>query len=117
MKLIIAGNRDIKDYDVVKEAINCLLAQGLIITTIIDGAARGVDTLASRYALEHNIENIRIHAEWKLYHQGAGPIRNQKVAEMGDALLAIWDGKSRGTKNMIACARKKGLSVYIKYVT
>jgi hypothetical protein len=113
MKLIVAGNRELTDYAVVKTAIDEIIASGVIITAIIDGAASGVDNLASRYALEHGMENIRIPAEWGLYHRGAGPVRNRRMAEMGDALLAIWDGRSRGTKNMIASARQKGLPVYI----
>jgi len=115
MKLIVAGSRGITDYDVVKDAIDGLIAQGVAITTIIAGASLGVDCLASRYAQEHGIENIRVPAEWKLYHKGAGPVRNRKMAEMGDALLAIWDGSSSGTRYMIICARNKDLPVYIHY--
>ena len=115
MKLIVAGSREITDYEVVRDAIDALIAQGLAITTIIDGAARGVDSLASRYAIEHGIENVRVPAEWKRYRYGAGPVRNRIMAEMGDALLAIWNGSSNGTKDMINCANKHGLSVFIHY--
>jgi hypothetical protein len=115
MKLIVAGSRKVTDYNVVRNAIDGLISQGIVITTLIEGAARGVDSLASCYAFEHGIENVRVPAEWKLYHKGAGTVRNKKMAEMGDALLAIWDGNSSGTKNMITCAKNKGLPVYIHY--
>jgi hypothetical protein len=35
------------------------------------------------------------------------------MAEEGDALLAIWDLKSRGTKDMVNRALKQGLPVFI----
>ncbi len=117
MKLIVAGSRRITDYNVVKEAIDGLVAQGMAITTIIEGTARGVDRLASRYAQEHALENIRVPAEWKLYQRGAGIQRNRRMAEMGDAMLALWDGRSRGTMNMIQIAKSLGLPVTVVNVT
>lgn len=116
MKLIVAGSRSITDYDTVKTAIDNLVKQGTVVTAIIEGTATGVDQLASQYALEHGIENIRVPAEWKLYHKGAGAVRNRKMAEMGDALLALWDGSSYGTKNMIKLANDKGIPVTVIYV-
>ena len=116
MKLVVAGSRNITDYDIVKNGIDTLVRQGMVITAIIDGTARGVDRLASRYADENGIENIRVPAEWKLYHQGAGAIRNKKMAEMGDVLLAFWDGASRGTQNMINAANARGIPVTVIYV-
>ena len=38
------------------------------------------------------------------------------MGNYSDALIAVWDGKSRGTKHMIYYARKKGLVVYVKNV-
>jgi hypothetical protein len=35
------------------------------------------------------------------------------MAEVSDALIAFWDGKSRGTKSMIEIARRKGLQVAV----
>jgi hypothetical protein len=34
-------------------------------------------------------------------------------ASVADALIAFWDGKSRGTKNMIDTATKRGLKVAV----
>lgn len=35
------------------------------------------------------------------------------MANYAEALIAIWDGQSKGTKMMIDIANKKGLKVYI----
>ncbi len=115
MKLIVAGSRDVTDYGLVASAIDELFRNGMEISAIIDGTARGVDTLASQYANEHGIENIRVPADWKQYGRGAGRIRNIRMAEMGDALLALWDGKSSGTRTMIETATKRGIQVHIVY--
>jgi hypothetical protein len=53
-------------------------------------------------------------AEWITYGMKAGPIRNHGMAQYADALIAIWDGKSKGTGNMIACARRRGLKIHIE---
>ena len=36
--------------------------------------------------------------------------------EYADALIAVWDGSSRGTGNMVNEARKMGLKVHIKLI-
>jgi hypothetical protein len=115
MKLIVAGSRSVTDYSLVASAIDELVRKGMKISAIIDGTARGVDTLAARYATDHGIENIRVPADWKQFGPGAGRIRNIRMAEMGDALLALWDGKSSGTRTMIEAATKRGIQVHVVY--
>jgi len=39
------------------------------------------------------------------------------MAERADALIAFWDGESRGTSNMIEEAKSKGLAVRVKLYT
>jgi hypothetical protein len=53
-------------------------------------------------------------ADWKTHGKAAGPIRNRQMAKNAEALIALWDGNSRGTKNMIETATKLGLKVYVK---
>jgi hypothetical protein len=110
MKTIIAGGRTITDYDLVCRAVQ---DSGFTITEVVSGLAPGVDTLAIDWAEEHNIPRIGFPADWNTHGRAAGPIRNRQMAEYGDALIAIWDGESRGTKNMIEEATKRGLKVYV----
>lgn len=35
------------------------------------------------------------------------------MGDYADALIALWDGQSKGTKGMIDYAKKKGLEVYV----
>lgn len=111
MRVIIAGSRDLHCYDVLLEMIEeC----GWNITEIISGGAKGVDALGERYATEMNIPLKIYPANWEKHGRAAGPIRNRKMAENADALIAIArrtkDGyMTRGTANMIETASKMGL--------
>ena len=113
MKTIIAGGRTITDYSLVLSAIR---ESEFEITEIVSGMAPGVDTLAIQYSQENNLPLAEFHADWNQYRRAAGPIRNREMAEYGEALIAIWDGESRGTKNMIEEATKRGLKVYVKRI-
>ena len=113
LRVIIAGGRDIHDYNLVKEAIaECQFP----IATVVSGGAKGVDAMGEQYAEEMNLKLNIYPADWETHGRAAGPIRNRKMAENADALIAIWDGKSRGTKNMIETATKLGLLVYVKRI-
>ncbi len=113
MKVIIGGGRDYDDYDGLLEAVG---QSGFDITAVVSGGAKGVDALGERYANEMNKPLFIFKADWKTHGRGAGPVRNQKMADKADALIAIWNGESRGTKNMIETATKQGLPVYVKRV-
>jgi hypothetical protein len=113
MKVIIAGSRDIFDYDIVKKAIE---ESKFEITEVVSGNARGVDSLGERWAYEHKIPVKRFPADWDKHGKAAGPIRNSEMANYSEALIAIWDGSSRGTNNMIDIAKKKNLKVFVKII-
>ena len=113
MKVIIAGCRDFHDYGILLDAIQ---ESKMDITIVVSGGAPGVDTLGEQYADEMNIPVHVYEADWDKHGRAAGPIRNRKMAENAEALIALWDGKSKGTKNMIETATKKGLLVYVKRV-
>lgn len=113
MKTIIAGGRTITDYSLVLSAIG---ESEFEITEIVSGMAPGVDTLAVQYGQEKQLPLKEFHANWNEYKRAAGPIRNREMAVYGEALIAIWDGESRGTKNMIEEATKRGLKVYVKRI-
>ena len=110
MKTIIAGSRDINDFQVVDHAIN---SSGFIITEVVSGTARGVDKEGEGWASLNNVPIKRFPADWKQFGRGAGHKRNAAMAEYADALIAIWDGASPGTRNMINEAAKRGLELYV----
>lgn len=113
-KVIIAGTRTFKDYDLLCSYADYMLSQVKEPIEIVSGHAQGADALGERYAQERGYKLTIFAADWNKYGKAAGPRRNLQMAEYANALLAYWDGKSRGTKNMIDIAKDKGLKVGVK---
>lgn len=113
-RLIIAGGRDFDNYEALKKSADFMLSKKKCEIEIVCGMARGADTLGEKYAKERGYKVNYYPAEWKKYKNRAGMIRNEKMAQNADALLAFWDGSSHGTKNMIETAQKYKLSVRVK---
>lgn len=113
MKVIIAGSRSIHNYSVLLKTMNSARDNGWEITEIVSGGAYGVDQLGERYASEFGIPLKRFPADWNRHGRSAGFIRNEKMAEYADALIAIWDGKGSGTVHMIKQAEKNNLKLMI----
>jgi len=111
MKVIIAGSRNIIDYDLVVEAIT---KSKFKIGTVVSGHARGVDLLGEKWANLNQIPRDLYPADWDTHGKKAGFLRNAVMADYADALIAVWDGESKGTKDMIdrMCAKKKPVFVF-----
>lgn len=112
MKVIIAGGREFNDYDLLKISCDRILIRQTNIE-IVSGKALGADKLGEVYAKEKGYKIKEFPADWIKYKKGAGPIRNKQMAEYSDGLIAFWDGKSKGTKNMIDLAKNHGLKIKV----
>lgn len=113
MKLIIAGSRDIEDYDLIRQLVmksGFWKKYGKSIE-VVCGMARGVDRVGLDFAKKNGLQWHERPADWNSHGKAAGHVRNAQMADEADALLAVWDGKSPGTKGMIDVARAKGLEV------
>jgi len=112
-KVIIAGGREFSDYEYLRSCADADLAGITDDIEIVSGGASGADALGERYAKEKGRTVALFPADWNRYGRSAGPRRNRQMAEYADALIAFWDGQSRGTKNMIDTATAKGLKVSV----
>ena len=83
-------------------------------TMIISGGAIGVDTLAEKYADKMDIPKVIVRPDYKKYGKLAPLVRNKQMVDMADMVIAIWDGRSRGTKNTIdyAISINRRLKIY-----
>ena len=115
MIVIIAGGRTITDACKLEGAVRTFTKKWEI-TQVVSGGARGADALGEDWARKNRIQYVVFRADWKQHGKGAGPIRNERMAKYADALIALWDGKSRGTADMIRRARSQGLIVHVRYV-
>lgn len=114
MKLIIAGGRDFNDavlFASVVKRFDLHYDEDVVVS----GGARGADLYGEMFARMSGIPVARFPADWAKHGRAAGPIRNAEMAEYADALLAFWDGESRGTKNMIETMRREGKPAYVIY--
>lgn len=114
-KIIIAGGRDFMDYNLLKEKTDKILQEKKVThkIVIISGCAQGADTLGLRYASENAFDVEEYPADWNKYGKKAGYMRNVEMAENADALIAFWDGKSKGTKHMIDIATERNLPIRV----
>ena len=118
MRTIIAGSRGITDIRHVQRAMAAAREQfGIVPTLVLSGCAPGVDTLGEEWAKANNVP-VELHpAQWALHgHKRAGPLRNAKMAHACDAVVAVWDGKSPGTADMIRRATVMGRKVCVWWV-
>lgn len=113
MKTIIAGSREGITLD---DIYNAWEQSDFAISEVVSGTARGADRLGEAFAVGRWIPIKRFPANWDKYGKSAGYIRNTEMADYADALVAVWDGKSKGTKHMIDIATKKGLIVYVHHI-
>lgn len=111
MRVIIAGSRNATRLDVWRALELCPWSG--FISVVISGTARGADSEGERWAEEHNVKIQKFPANWKKEGKRAGPVRNLEMAKNADGLVAVWDGQSRGTHNMIDKAIELGLRVFI----
>ena len=121
--ILIAGSRDFEDMDVFATVFNemaVLLPQSVLASrsiVIVEGGARGVDTMARDFAKGNGLPFKEFKPEWNKYGRAAGPKRNdimtEFVAEHNGRALFFWDGESKGTKQCITSARKAGIPVKI----
>ena len=112
-KVIVAGGREFKDYQLLEKTLNDFLQDRKEPTRILCGMAHGADELGLLYAHRHNYELEKHPAKWNIHGKRAGFIRNEEMANNADALIAFWDGESHGTKDMIQRAKEHGLGIKV----
>ena len=111
MITIVAGSRDATQDNVLDALERCPWL--LHITEVVSGCARGADTFGETWALSCGLPVRRMPADWTRHGRRAGVMRNEDMAKVADALIAVWDGVSVGTRHMISVARARGLRVHV----
>lgn len=77
---------------------------------LMHGGATGADSWAHTWAVNKNVEVKVFKANWDLYDNAAGPVRNaEMVAQKPDIVIAFPGGT--GTNNMITQSLKAELKV------
>lgn len=109
MKTAVIGSRNL--------SINNLedyLPQGT--DEIISGGAKGIDKCAEDVAKKHNMKITVIRPDYDRYGRAAPLKRKDEIVALADVVLAIWDGKSRGTKYVINKCKELGKPLVLKII-
>ena len=107
MKLIIAGSRGIRPEDALPLVRGWINTSINPVTEFVTGDCPNSPDMVP-YLLQKEIFTsggtfipiAKFPANWQVEGKAAGFIRNRRMAEYGDILLLLWDGKSRGSLNM-----------------
>lgn len=83
MKLAVVGSRTIVDLQLERYIPDD-------VTEIVCGGAKGVDSVAEKFAQENGIKLKVFLANYSLYGKVAPLKRNEEIAEYADALIAFW---------------------------
>ncbi len=113
-KVAIVGCRNYSNYDEFKNYIKDWEKSNGPISVIISAGASGADNLAEKYAKEYKIEIIIHKADWAEQGRAAGPIRNTKIVNDCDTLIAFPSSSSKGTWDSVKKAKyaKKNVTIY-----
>ena len=109
MRIAVVGSRNLCFYEFEKFFPNEEYE-------IISGGARGIDSCVKEYAKKNDIIFTEILPQYNIYGRAAPIIRNRIIADLSDLVFAFWDGKSKGTKNVIDYCRKTNKKVKIIYL-
>ena len=112
MKVLVCGSRTYNNESRVRARLS-QLPKG---TMIIEGCARGADTIAGRFADDYGYPHIRVAANWEVYGKAAGIRRNEWMLDLEpDLVIAFTPGikSSKGTSHCIYEARKRDIPVEV----
>jgi hypothetical protein len=132
MKVIICGDREVCDLALVDKAVK---KSKYKITLVINGDAKGADTLGKEWAEARNIPVENFPADWKnidvegavvkerfnkwtkkneKYNANAGFQRNSTMVDEADAVIALQpNGPTNGTQDTIKKAKAKGIPIFV----
>ena len=100
MKIAIVGSRNITVDSLAK-----YVSDG---DEIVSGGADGVDRCAAEYAKKNGIKLTEFLPQYALYGRAAPIVRNKRIVDYADRIIAFWDGRSKGTLSVIKYAEKVG---------
>lgn len=110
MRILVCGGRDYSDSTLVNAVLDEYVHAGTL-GTIIEGCARGADSLAETYGTYWRIPVEHFPADWDKHGKAAGPIRNKQMLDEGKPDLVVAFPGGRGTANMIEQAERAGVPV------
>jgi hypothetical protein len=102
MRVAIIGSRSITE--VPWEKLRAKIPEDC--TEIVSGGAEGIDQAAREVAKELGVPITEFYPDYESYGKSAPVKRNEQIAQYCDMMIAVWDYRSRGTKDALSRALK-----------
>jgi hypothetical protein len=112
-KVVVCGSRFFENYERFENVLDVLL-ENMEIGCLISGGCKGTDTMVKKYCIEKKIIFVEVKPQWQIFGRYAGPKRNAQMVKLGTSTFGFWDGRSRGTYDMLKKARD-AKHEYVKY--
>lgn len=110
MKVLVCGGRNYSNVQRVFELLDKLHAHTPI-TLIVNGAARGADSLSSEWARQRGVPFKEYPADWDKLGKSAGFKRNQQMLTDSNPDLVLAMPGGNGTEHMVTISIKAGKQV------
>ena len=108
MRLLICGGREYTDY---KKLCSCMDQLPFKPSIIIEGGARGADSLAKRWAIAHRTHYAEVPALWSAFGKRAGTLRNAAMLDLYPGYCIALPGGT-GTADMVERCKAAGIPVW-----
>ena len=111
-RIAVVGSREFKNYKQLERIVLETIREGDTITS--GGAKTGGDKMAYRFAETHGYDILICFPNWERFGKGAGFIRNKRIVQNSDLVLAFYQkGKFQqgGTANTAKHARDLGVEL------
>ncbi len=111
MRLLVCGGRRYGNNRFLHKFLDAINIVHGPVDVLINGGAKGADTLAQEWA-EHNKIHVETYmAEWDKYGRSAGYIRNGEILKIGKPDMVVCFPGGKGTAHMRDLAKKADISV------
>ena len=108
MRVLVCGGRDFADQSYLNYRLK-LLHKATPISVLIQGGARGADSLAKTWAIINCVKVLEFPADWETHGKSAGPIRNAQMLLEGKPDLVVAFKGGVGTRDMVRRAQYAGI--------
>ena len=112
-KLAIIGSRSFTNYGLAIQIFQDYFIDK--VDTIVSGGAVGADAVGRRISKDYLLKYIEFLPDYKQFGKSAPLKRNIDIVNTADYLLALWDGKSTGTKHTLGLAKQQKKPTFIVY--
>lgn len=111
IRLLVCGSRGWCNRSVQIQHVQRATFPGPVVEVISGACPNSPDMAAPVIANDLGVPFVPYPAQWDKYGRSAGFRRNSYMISMAHAVIAWWDGQSRGTLHTMTEAKKAGLHV------